>query len=86
MAKGQTKASSAPSAAREQQVRARLTELMQSLEQMQSIVHVATAALEHQNADRDEDVARVLRRGVADRISAELEKTAALLGSLRKTR
>jgi Spy/CpxP family protein refolding chaperone len=64
------------------QVRARLTELIRSLEQIEAVVNVATAALEHQNADRDEDVARVLQRNVGDRISAEIEKTAALLASL----
>jgi hypothetical protein len=71
-------------AAREHPVQQRLVELIRSLEQMESVVRVATAALENQNSDRDEDVARVLRRNVGDRLSAEIEKMAQLLASLRR--
>jgi hypothetical protein len=50
------------------------------------IVHagivVATAALQHQNADRDEDIAQVLKYCVGDRLFEQLECTAELIASL----
>jgi len=67
----------------EQQMRMRLSELVRALEQIEAIVSVATAALRHQNCERDADVAQVLQRDVNDRISVEREKTGALLASLK---
>jgi hypothetical protein len=44
---------------------------------------VAVAALHHQNADRDEEIARVLEHCVGNRLSNEIERTAELIATLR---
>jgi len=44
---------------------------------------VAAAALHHQNADRDEEIARVLGYCVGDRLSDQIERTAELIASLQ---
>ncbi len=66
---------------RDQQVRTRLGELLRSLEQIESVISVATAALRHQNCERDMDVARVLQRSAGDRLSVEIERTTELLAA-----
>jgi hypothetical protein len=64
---------------REQQVQARLGELLRALEQVESVITVAATALRHQNCERDVDVARVLQRSACDRLSVEIDKTGELL-------
>jgi hypothetical protein len=68
---------------KEQQVRMRLNELVRTLEQIEAVISVSTAALRHQNCEKDADVARVLQRAVGDRLSVEIEKTGALLAALK---
>ena len=46
-------------------------------------VVVAAAALHHQNADRDEEIARVLEYCVGDRLAEQIERTANLVALLR---
>jgi len=46
-------------------------------------VVVAAAALHHQNADRDEEIARVLEYCVGDRLAEQIERTAELVASLQ---
>jgi hypothetical protein len=69
----------------EQQLRAHLHDLLQTLEQVESVIAVAVGALEHQNCDRDIDVARVLQRNAGDRISMAIDKTTHLLDHLAAT-
>lgn len=64
----------------ESQLRGRLRELVRVLEQIESTVSVTVAALRHQDAERDQDIAKVLQCGAGDLLSAEIEKTIALLG------
>lgn len=61
------------------QLKSRLTELLHRLEQIEAVVSVASAALRHQNCERDVDVARVLQREVGDRLSVEADNVRALL-------
>lgn len=63
----------------EQQLRNRLNEIVNVLEQVEAVITVSVAALRAQNSDCDSDVARVLQRSAADRLSSELEKTSGLL-------
>ena len=52
----------------------RLQEALARLSEIRATVVVAAAALRHQNCELDDDVARVLQRSVADRISEQIEQ------------
>ncbi len=73
--------SSGRAASRDQHIRTRLGELLRALEQIESVLSVAAAALRHQNCEKDVDVARVLQRDAGDRLSVEIEKIEALLAT-----
>jgi hypothetical protein len=62
--------------------RVALEEVIQHLRQIQSAVIVAVAALRHQAAERDEDIANVLQHGVVDALEDQIEKTEGVLRSL----
>ena len=54
--------------------RSALEEALVRLTEVRSMVVVAAAALREQNADLDADIARLLRRGVADGIAEQIER------------
>ena len=54
--------------------RSALEEALARLTEVRSMVVVAAAALREQNADLDADIARLLRRGVADGIAEQIER------------
>jgi hypothetical protein len=56
----------------------RLGEILRHLQQIQSAVVVAVAALRHQNCELDTDISTVLQRCVADRIQDQIERLEAL--------
>jgi len=56
-----------------------LEEVIQHLRQIQSAVVVAVAALRHQSAEHDEDVANLLQRSVVDKLEDQIEKTEGVL-------
>ena len=60
----------------------RLEEVVQHLRQIQSAVVVAVAALRHQSAERDEDIANVLQRSVVDKLEDQIENTESVLRAL----
>jgi hypothetical protein len=60
----------------------RIEEVVQHLRQIQSAVVVAVAALRHQGAERDEDIANVLQRSVVDKLEDQIEKTESVLRAL----
>ena len=62
--------------------RAGLEGVVLHLRQIQSAVIVAVAALRHQGAERDEDIANVLQHNVVDALEDQIEKTEAVLRSL----
>jgi hypothetical protein len=51
-----------------------LGEVLRQLQQIQSVVVVAVAALRHQNCELDADISRVLQRSVADRIQDQIDR------------
>jgi len=55
-------------------IRALLVRLAQRLEDARAICTVAEVALTGQNADRDAEIARRLRAGVAETLAAELQR------------
>jgi hypothetical protein len=55
-------------------VRSQVAEVVLHLRDIQSAVVVAAAALKQQKCERDEDIARVLSRGVADRIQDQIDR------------
>ncbi len=63
-------------------VRAHLEEIVSQLRELKSAVAVAVAALRAQNADLDEDVARLLRQTVGDKLQDQIEHLEALLRGL----
>jgi hypothetical protein len=67
----------------EQLVGERLRGLHVQLQVVHAGVVVAAAALHHQNAERDEEIARVLEYCVGDRLFNQIERTAELIVSLR---
>jgi hypothetical protein len=71
-----------PAAARADRLDALALELLLS----RAAVVVAALALERQNCEADADVARVLRRNVADRLHAAVEHTEALRTAERARR
>ena len=54
--------------------RSALEEALARLIEVRSMVVVAAAALREQNGDLDADIARMLRRGVADGITEQIER------------
>jgi len=60
-----------------------LEEVVLHLRQIQSTVVVAVAALRHQCAERDEDIADVLQRSVVDKLEDQIERTEGVLRTLR---
>lgn len=66
----------------EQPVRDGLRSLHLNLKIIHSGLMVAVAALERQNADHDEDIARTLAHLVGDRLVAQIELAADLMASL----
>ena len=59
-----------------------LRQIRAGLEIAQSAAHVSSVALQSQAADRDIDVALVLRRTVADEIGRQVERIDLLLGGV----
>jgi hypothetical protein len=55
-----------------------LGEMLKHLQQIQSAVVVAVAALRHQNCELDTDISNVLQRCVADRIQDQIERLEAM--------
>lgn len=66
----------------ERQVLDRLRGLHTHLQIAHAGVIVAAIALHRQNADRDEEIARVLEHCVGARIADQIERTAELVASL----
>jgi len=66
----------------ERLVRDRLRALHLHLQIVHAGIVVAAAALHHQNAERDEEIARVLEYCVGDRLADQIERTAELIASL----
>jgi hypothetical protein len=62
-----------------------LGEVLRQLQQIQSTVVVAVAALRHQNCELDMDVSNVLQRSVADRIQDQIERLERLGQRQRRT-
>lgn len=60
----------------------RLRQLHVHLQVAHAGVIVAAAALHRQNADRDEEIARVLEFCVGERLAEQIERTAELVASL----
>jgi hypothetical protein len=59
-------------------------EVLRHLQQIQSAVVVAVAALRHQNCELDLDISNVLQRSVADRIQDQIERLEALSKRTRR--
>jgi len=62
----------------------RLEDLLRRLRLIMAVVHTAAAALRHQNADSDAEIASVLERHAGDRLSVEIEQLEALILRLRR--
>lgn len=62
-----------------QQAATRLREISDRLRAIQSSVAVAVAALRSQNADVDEDVARLLTRSVSDPLQDQIDSIKSVL-------
>jgi hypothetical protein len=69
-----------------QRASARLREVAERLRAIQSSVAVAVAALRAQNADIDEDVARLLIRSVSDPLQDQLDSIKSTLRLLAAPR
>lgn len=67
----------------ERQMGTQLKQLHRQLQIIHAGVAVAAAALHHQGAEQDEEIARVLEYCVASRLAAQIERTAELLASLQ---
>jgi hypothetical protein len=68
----------------ERDVLRRLHGLHIQLQVVHAGVVVAATALHHQNADRDEEIARVLEYCVGERLAEQIERTAELVASLQR--
>jgi hypothetical protein len=64
-------------------VQTRLRELHVHLQVVHSGIFVSAAALHQQNAERDEEIARVLEHFVAPRLWEQVQRTAELIASLQ---
>jgi len=58
--------------------------LIRNLQRIMSVVIVSVAALEHQNADVDSDVAHVLRSYAGNKLYGEIESAGKLLKALER--
>lgn len=63
----------------DQSIRDSLRLLYRNLRIVHSGILVAVTALDRQNADRDDDIARTLEHLVGDRLAAQIELTANLM-------
>jgi indole-3-glycerol phosphate synthase len=61
----------------------RLEDLLRRLQLIMAVIHTSASALRHQNADSDAEIAAVLERHAADRLSVEIEQLETLIGRLR---
>jgi hypothetical protein len=61
-----------------------LTDIRRRLDVVRAIAYVCSAALEHQDADADMDVSRVLQRAVGDELDRQIERLDTLLRQERK--
>lgn len=68
---------------RKRAVAERLKRIHLQLQIVQAGIVVAVAALRHQHAESDEEIARVLRYCVGERLYAQIERTAELIASLQ---
>ena len=66
---------------KEHPIRNRLDEVVRGLEHVEAVISVATAALKHQDCERDAEVARVLQRNAGDRLAVEIERISTLLSA-----
>jgi hypothetical protein len=62
----------------------RLEDLLRRLRLIMAVVYTSAAALRHQNADSDAEIASVLERHAADRLSVEIEQLESLIRRLRR--
>jgi hypothetical protein len=67
------------SASRNRQVRSHLEAVIATLRQVYSVIPVAVAALRHQNADIDDDVAALLQHSVGAELEDQIGKLEAVL-------
>jgi hypothetical protein len=65
-----------------QVMKTQLKDILLHLEQAQSAVVVAIAALRQQSCELDEDIAAVLQRNVAERLHDQIEKLEAAVQQL----
>jgi hypothetical protein len=63
-----------------------LREIVRHLQQIQSTVVVAVAALRHQNCELDADISCLLQRSVADRMHDQIERLERLSGPRERSR
>ena len=63
-------------------VRTQLQEVVAHLRELRSAIAVAVAALRNQNADLDEDVARLLRQTVGQRLEDQIQRLEGVLRQL----
>jgi hypothetical protein len=61
----------------------RLEDLLRRLRLIMAVIYTSAGALRHQNADSDADIATVLERHAADRLSVEIEQLETLVQRLR---
>jgi hypothetical protein len=61
----------------------RLEDLVRRLRLIMAVIHTSASALRHQNADSDAEIAAVLERHAADRLSVEIEQLETLIRRLR---
>lgn len=60
-----------------------LEDLLRRLRLIMAVIHTSASALRHQNADSDTEIAAVLERHAADRLSVEIEQLETLIRRLR---
>jgi hypothetical protein len=61
----------------------RLEDLVRRLRLIMAVIHTSASALRHQDADSDAEIAAVLERHAADRLSVEIEQLETLIRRLR---
>ncbi len=82
--KAQGKANAPPTPS-DEQVFDQMSDRIRGLNLVMSAIVVSVAALRHQNADSDEDIASVLQRTAGDRLDIEIENIAELSRISRDT-
>ena len=73
----------APRSGPEARTLERLEDLLRRLQLIMAVIHTSVSALRHQNADSDAEIAAVLERHAADRLSVEIEQLETLVRRLR---